>query len=646
MRLPWPALVLAACSSGPPSAAPPPAAAVAPTPDRAAGEPASALEVCSPEAFCIENPRPVGGALQAVWAADRAHVWAVGEGGVVLRFDGARWRLEHHAEDDLRALGGSSTTDVWAGGQRLELLHRDTAGWRAVELEPPDPVERHEGWWSLAAVDPREQILGTLDAILLRRDGAWSVLAQARLGSGALAERGHAAAFVGRRVVLRRADGTYATETLPMRSDVRALFVLDAVHAWATGDHGELLRRDEAGWHLEPAGYETPFEVRSFDDVAARAPDDVWAVSGEGRVVHFDGRRWADDEVPWELGAERGLHRLALLDDGRVLVAGGLLAVRERDGRWTHTAFEHPTFVLGLARTGPGEAWAVGTDGTIAHFDGVGWQRTSAGIPGALAAIHAAGPDRVHAVGNDVWARRREGGRWEAIEGAPRGLRDVLVRDRDAIAIGLSGTMARWTDGVPARIETGTDEELVAIVEAGDRVRVATRRRVLELEGDRLVRPIELPDELVLASMIGLRSGEVVIGTDGGGVLRLRDGRLRIDRRERFDPETLEPLSPRVSSWHEAPDGVLWGAAREGVVRLEGTRLEHERIGDEVTAVTSSDGALWAVGERVWRREEGGWAPVRAGLPHDVADACTARDGTMFLAGRGPLIARRATGAR
>lgn len=77
------------------------------------GEP----EVCTPEGWCWENPRPQGHSLEAVYAAGPNAYWAVGERGTILRWNGVRWSLEAApTSDDLTAVHGVGTS-VWAVGE-------------------------------------------------------------------------------------------------------------------------------------------------------------------------------------------------------------------------------------------------------------------------------------------------------------------------------------------------------------------------------------------------------------------------------------------------------------------------------------------------------------------------------------------------
>jgi hypothetical protein len=74
--------------------------------------------------------RPIGSvkasetpALQAVWGSGRDDVWAVGEGGLVLHWNGAVWAaVVSNATRALHGACGSGPSDVWVAGQTGAIL--------------------------------------------------------------------------------------------------------------------------------------------------------------------------------------------------------------------------------------------------------------------------------------------------------------------------------------------------------------------------------------------------------------------------------------------------------------------------------------------------------------------------------------------
>jgi len=90
---------------------------------------------CSGDGWCWDEATSQGNDLLGVWAASPRDVWAVGDHGTVLHFDGARWNaVPFPDQGDLIAVTGSGpgSRRVWVGGR--ELLHYDGQTWRSEDL--------------------------------------------------------------------------------------------------------------------------------------------------------------------------------------------------------------------------------------------------------------------------------------------------------------------------------------------------------------------------------------------------------------------------------------------------------------------------------------------------------------------------------
>ncbi|MBK6535930.1 MAG: hypothetical protein IPF99_42285 [Deltaproteobacteria bacterium] len=62
--------------------------------------------------------------LYGVWGAAPNDVWAVGEGGTILHWDGARWSsIPSNTTATLRSVWGASAGDVWAVGDNGTAVH-------------------------------------------------------------------------------------------------------------------------------------------------------------------------------------------------------------------------------------------------------------------------------------------------------------------------------------------------------------------------------------------------------------------------------------------------------------------------------------------------------------------------------------------
>src|SRR5438309_12107938 len=89
-----------------------------------------AQSVCSSDGWCWSNPLPQGNPLWSVWGSASTDVWAVGEGGTILHWDGSTWSGVSSATRNILYGGwGTASADVWAVGAGGTILRWDGRSW-------------------------------------------------------------------------------------------------------------------------------------------------------------------------------------------------------------------------------------------------------------------------------------------------------------------------------------------------------------------------------------------------------------------------------------------------------------------------------------------------------------------------------------
>lgn len=157
---------------------------------------------------CVAND-VTGVTYRSVWGAATNAVFAVGDGGRILRYDGAAWQtMASPTTRTLRTVRGSSATNVWALGDSVVIRYDGTA-WREVPLTnallaavPGAPASNLQGVQQSAlwVAGPDDVYIGGERGIVARWNGAiWDgvdlpqagrrilAISGARDGSGALA---------------------------------------------------------------------------------------------------------------------------------------------------------------------------------------------------------------------------------------------------------------------------------------------------------------------------------------------------------------------------------------------------------------------------------------------------------------------------
>ena len=80
-----------------------------------------------------QNPLPQGNDLNDIWGSSADNVFAVGNGGTILHYDGSNWSgMSSGTSGYLYGVWGSSGDNVFAVGNGGTILHYDGSNWSAM----------------------------------------------------------------------------------------------------------------------------------------------------------------------------------------------------------------------------------------------------------------------------------------------------------------------------------------------------------------------------------------------------------------------------------------------------------------------------------------------------------------------------------
>lgn len=98
-------------------------------------------DVCSPDGFCWQRPAPQGNNLHALSGLSSRYIWAVGDHGTILHFDGKRWTSSPSGTvADLHGVYSIGQRDAWAVGEDGTTLHHDGSAWHKVDSGVKDTL--------------------------------------------------------------------------------------------------------------------------------------------------------------------------------------------------------------------------------------------------------------------------------------------------------------------------------------------------------------------------------------------------------------------------------------------------------------------------------------------------------------------------
>jgi hypothetical protein len=590
-----------------------------------------ASRVCSVDGFCWELPTPQGETLRAIWAAASKDTWMVGDGGVVLHYDGTGFRAEHVAtHQDLLAIHGSGADDVWAVGKGGDVLHYDGQAWS---------VENVSGLIDASG----GAMTGVLNGVFAAgKDAVWAV--------------GHS----GVNAVIIHYDGNHwSNQSLGLQTDkvLRAVWGVSREHVWAVGDAGVIRSFNGTQWNLDKSATNA-----ALSSVHALADRDVWAVGAGGTAVHWNGTSWSTANMGLSGALQSVRVEIAALppamDAGMPMpkptaVDAGAGPPMAPQGPWSVWAFGEKGHVFRYNGTlwaplpsGTELSWygaagvtedtliAVGERGQITRFEGDARQSLSFGSRRNHLSLWGDG-QTLWTVGDDVMRRDATG--WSTLASpTERSLYSVWGDATGLWAVGTSGSIVRFKAGAFQVIEVAAagetwlhgvwgagsstwivgDAGLALVAAAGSFIKVATpvKSNLLDVWG--------LADDLFWA----VGEGGTVLRWDGMAWLKVPTGPMG------GVAQNLRAV------WGRAKDDVWIVGTEATILHWNGERFEQQsqrasyslndvwgRAKDDVYAVGSGGVALHYDGSQ--------WTELETGTRSSLQSVFGDDHGRVFAAG-------------
>ncbi len=398
--------------------------------------------ICSADGWCWENPLPQGGTLHAVAVReDSSEVWAVGEGGVVLRSlnGGLNWEGWGAAGGVSQTLRGvwpakAPSSDVVAVGDEGTILRYDGISWTKVSSGVSKGLNGIWGGASgLFAVGDGGTILTSDDGSVWKPETVGTtadLLGVSGLGDSVYAVGGTDSVTKAAVVLRRELQGSWATMiTTLSQGTLYAVWLASGsngavVYAAGRSDvnYGEIIKSSDGGKSWSAAGPQV--KPNAFRGIWGTSSGALFAAGSDGRIYDNHTGTWSAKE----------------------------LTVNDTNALKAVTGFASASSLAGTVIT-------VGAGGVIARFDGknawapVSQEATRADLYGVWG---LADGTAVYAVGersSDGEAVQRVGTKWELLSTFGAGLRDVwgtstgASAGHDVYVVGKAGTIGHYVVG-------------------------------------------------------------------------------------------------------------------------------------------------------------------------------------------------------
>jgi photosystem II stability/assembly factor-like uncharacterized protein len=262
--------------------------------------------------------------LISMWGSSDPNIlYAVGNHGFILRYNGASWELQPgNTGEEFYGVFGLLPNDVYAVGDLGMILHFNGQSWQPMVSNTTRTLK------SIWAADGNHVFAAGEAGILLFYDGAqWSPMTSPTSENiqqvrGLAADNVFAAGAGG---TLLHFDGSqWQSMASGTGADLAALWPVSALDVYCAGDDGVILHYGGSAW--------SPMQSNSSSDIKGLwggGADDIFAAGRDGSLLHYDGRQWE----PVDLDPLRPYNAIWGLAADRVYLADDLGGVWLYDGR-------------------------------------------------------------------------------------------------------------------------------------------------------------------------------------------------------------------------------------------------------------------------------------------------------------------------
>lgn len=395
-----------------------------------------------------ELPTPQGNTLNATWGADSTSVYAVGDNGTIMKFDGLEWTIQNPTTAQLNGLWGSSTSDIYAVGGEANsssshiVLHFDGTDWQELEIGADQRL------YAVWGTGENNIYIGGWNGRLYHYNGTeWL---QENFGSNQQINTIWGTATdnifaVGAKGTIRRFNGSYwgamSTPSIAYQYDINDIWGASADNIFAVG--GAYINSEYRSiiLHFNGSTWSTVMEVtgmklKSIEGVSA---NQIYVTTSQGNaeILYFDGTAWTSlDSVQnknhiqdiWLDNLGNGLFvgalgymlekqndvfsplRTDILERAEAIWCGidnyaaavtlsGAILVKEGN-QWAKIEGVSDKALYSVWGDSQDNLYAVGSGGTIVHYDGSAWLPMVSGTTKTLYSVRGLDNGNVIAAGN------------------------------------------------------------------------------------------------------------------------------------------------------------------------------------------------------------------------------------------------------
>ena len=343
--------------------------------------------------------------LNGIWGSSASNIYAVGDGGTILRAtdNGVTWvPVANSFVGNLLSIWGLNSTTIYTGGKQGTIQKYNGT---TLSISTQEHTDALNSVWGTGAGNA--YAVGGNGVVIHYNGSSWTTTATldaSALNSvwGSAANDIYAAGAGGldTAVLYHSTNGTVWTrDSVVVTGDgnVNAVWGASNTSVYAVGDGGVILHGHTGGpWTQQASG-----TTEDLLGVWGTSDNDVWSVGTNGIILHYDGTSWSSTthgiqalNGVWAFDAN---HVFVMSNDGSILTFNGSI--------WSTLSNASPTPLIAVWGTSATDVYA-GGGSTLLHYNGSAWTAQSPGISTATLSflgIWGSSATDVFAVGSGVY---------------------------------------------------------------------------------------------------------------------------------------------------------------------------------------------------------------------------------------------------
>lgn len=318
--------------------------------------------VCSGGNWCWDYPLPQGGNLYNVKARAANDVWAVGDSGLILHWDGSRWaQVSSGQTGEIRSIALGPNGSAFFGGYTQFLMKWngqtiDKGPYTGKPVSLMWTADGNEIWYS-------EDFFGEANTGLYRLLASTGNIDDFMMPMTKIydiwgIEKNDVWVAAGDRIY--RWNGSSLTERpIPPNAEIYGLTGFNREDVWGIGNG--LYHWDGISWALVTS------EVEGTK-IGGTAPSDMW-IFGD-KLYKSNGTSW----IPFEYLSNNKSSSYSGTQFNELWSVGSNGYISRWNGRiWTEMASSEDGYLYSLWGSSANDVWAAGDPKSILHWDGTSW---------------------------------------------------------------------------------------------------------------------------------------------------------------------------------------------------------------------------------------------------------------------------------